>query len=240
MEGAVELLWPRARVVAWWAMRISQSGRVLAAEILDSLPADDPAAKRSRRDLRVINALMGNFRWLRSQLEAVESADGKVLELGAGDGRFGLSLSDPERWAYTGVDLLPRPADWPSSWQWHQGDLFQFLPMSEASVVLVNLFLHHLAPAQLYLLGQRLEESPCRYLLVNEPARRTRHLCQGKLLHLTGLHAVTRHDMDVSIRAGFLGNELPEAMGLSPSVWDWQIHHSFLGAYRLIATRRKS
>ena len=38
--------------------------RVVIPELLDHLPADEPEALRSRRDLRRVNWLMGNERWL--------------------------------------------------------------------------------------------------------------------------------------------------------------------------------
>jgi hypothetical protein len=38
--------------------------RQVLPEILDHLPADDPEAIGSRRDLRRINFLMGNKRWI--------------------------------------------------------------------------------------------------------------------------------------------------------------------------------
>ena len=42
--------------------------RLLVPEILDGLPPEDPEARRSRRDLRRINFLMGNERWIARQV----------------------------------------------------------------------------------------------------------------------------------------------------------------------------
>ena len=51
--------------------------RQVLPELLDHLQADDPEAIRSRRDLRVINFLMGNERWiLSSLLKNEDSRDG--------------------------------------------------------------------------------------------------------------------------------------------------------------------
>jgi hypothetical protein len=47
--------------------------RTVRPEILDSLAAEDPAARRSRQDLRLINALMGNFRWVERKLRLKEA-----------------------------------------------------------------------------------------------------------------------------------------------------------------------
>ena len=42
--------------------------RLITREILDHLPSSDARAERARRDLRTINALMGNVRWIRQAL----------------------------------------------------------------------------------------------------------------------------------------------------------------------------
>ena len=104
--------------------------------------------------------------------------------------------------------------------------------------MLCSLTLHHFSNEQLRQLGHRLKNA--RLLLISEPARRRRHLWQGKCLHLLGLNRVTRHDMPVSIRAGFLQDELPAALGLAADRWKWAVSHTFFGAYRLIATRLPS
>ena len=54
--------------------------RVLAPEILDHLPVDHPAARRSRRDLRLANALMGNHRWLGRELRRTGRPGEAALE----------------------------------------------------------------------------------------------------------------------------------------------------------------
>ncbi|OYU98743.1 MAG: hypothetical protein CFE26_27060, partial [Verrucomicrobiales bacterium VVV1] len=57
--------------------------RQLVPELLDALPAADPAAVHSRRDLRRINALMGNTRWFRRTLPHLTTPADRALELGA-------------------------------------------------------------------------------------------------------------------------------------------------------------
>ena len=73
--------------------------RVVEPEILDELSGDDPRALRSRRDLRLINFLMGNERWI---LKQVRSAD-SMVELGAGDGSLTRKLT--KYGSVTGLDL---------------------------------------------------------------------------------------------------------------------------------------
>jgi hypothetical protein len=48
--------------------------RVVIPELLDHLPQDDPAAERSRADLRRINFLMGNGRWVTRTLRRFPEA----------------------------------------------------------------------------------------------------------------------------------------------------------------------
>ncbi len=215
------------------------SERRLTAELLDQLPADDPAAIRSRRDLRLINRLMGNFGWLRWQLrEGLSRFDSRpfVVELGAGCGTFALSVSEMPI-DYAAIDLIPQPGNWPRDWRWCQGDLFHWYPQLQTDIVVANLFLHHFPESSLADLGRLIRSSSCRVILLNEPSRHAMHLYQGKLLRLAGINAVTRHDMDVSIRSGFRDDELAEALELDRAEWSWRVTRTWLGAYRLIATR---
>ncbi len=211
--------------------------RRVQPEILDTLPACDPAAMRSRRELRLINAIMGNHRWLAREVRHCIRPGWRVLELGAGGGAFGsrlLAAGVCEAQQITGLDLAPRPAGWPCESVWMQGDVLASA-WPEAEIVVANLFLHHFDPASLAQLGARLS-AKCRVVLASEPARRRRHLVQGALLSVLALLSrVTRHDMRISIRAGFLSNELPHALGLDG--WKCKTDTTLLGAYRLCAQR---
>lgn len=215
--------------------------RVVEPEILDGLATNDPAAVASRRDLRLINRIMGNTRWLRRSLMLKVRPQDLVVELGAGDGSLGLSLAwDGE---YTGLDLAPMPHAWPENFDWLQGDLFK--PNSEAStrlqgasVVIGGLILHHFSEEKLRELGSLIRSA--RLLIFCEPARRGWHIWQGKALRLLGINQVTRHDLPISVRAGFLGNELSEMLGLDLSDWSVRVQTTFFGAYRFVAERRSS
>ena len=211
--------------------------RRVEPELLDTLPADDPAAQRSRRELRLINAIMGNHRWLAREVRCSIRPGWRVLELGAGDGTFGARLVSSgicEPRQITGIDLAPRPAAWPAEAAWMRGDVLA-VTLPEAEIIVANLFLHHFEPEALAQFGARLP-AKCRILLASEPARRRRHLAQGALLSVAALLSrVTRHDMRISIRTGFLGDELSRTLG----VGDWKCESSttFLGAHRLRAVR---
>src|SRR4051794_13839798 len=68
--------------------------RRLESELLDELPATDPDAMHSRRDLRRVNWFMGNARFVAKTLaDNVGQPPAKVLEIGAGDGRFTLEVA---------------------------------------------------------------------------------------------------------------------------------------------------
>lgn len=77
--------------------------RVVEPELLDELSSDDPAAIRSRRDLRMINWFMGNEGWIQRQIEEGES----MVELGAGTGELTGKLSNTGK--VTGLDFQGLP-----------------------------------------------------------------------------------------------------------------------------------
>lgn len=216
--------------------------RVVVPELLDELPADDPEARRSRRDLRMINGLMGNFRWMRRAVS--HSGSGRLIELGAGDGTWLASVANtgPNR-GLTGIDLQGRPPGLADEIAWHQGDAFELLadrlgtsPADEGPTVAANLFLHHFADERLRELGELLQR--CGALCFSEPLRSRLALVEGRSLFPV-VNRVTRHDMIVSIRAGFRRGELPALLGLQPKDWEIQEDETLLGACRLLAWKRR-
>lgn len=211
--------------------------RILQAELLDSLPPDHPDALRNRRDLRLTNALMGNHRWFRRTLPALVQSDDRLLEIGAGTGELGQQLLR-QSVPIDGLDLWPRPADWPSTQTWHQTDLLTFERWDEYSVVVGNLIFHQFTDEQLHCVGEQLQNQ-ARLIIACEPVRRrTSQVLYRRLGPLFGANHVSLHDAHVSIAAGFLGDELPHRLGLDPQHWDYQCSTSLLGAYRMIARRR--
>ena len=204
--------------------------RAVIPEILDSLSPDDRQAQRSRRELRFINAVMGNSRWILSCLSgAVHGAE--VHELGAGEGCLLRKIAARE-FRPCGYDLSPRPADLCESFLWQQGDFLE----SEApfqGIVVGSLILHHLEVEELKRLGKRFKGAD--QLLFVEPLRSQWALLQGCALK-PFLGPVTRHDMMVSIRAGFRPGELPLMLGLDH---EWKVEETMTlrGGYRLRAIR---
>jgi hypothetical protein len=133
----------------------------------------------------------------------------------------------------TGIDLAPRPADLPASAGWQQQDVLSHLTFQGTAVV-ATLFLHHFNTESLRQLGERLSEA--QLLIFSEPSRSRFSLAGGFTLFPFVNH-VTRHDMMISIRAGFRSGELRDLLGLSDR---WKVHEStsLLGACRLTAQKQ--
>ncbi|TVR51009.1 MAG: methyltransferase domain-containing protein [Puniceicoccaceae bacterium] len=215
--------------------------RILQPELLDRLPAANPAARRSRSDLRFLNRLMGNWRWFEREAARPGRRGAHWLELGAGDGRLSRRLARTTAGVrFTGADLQPPPPDWPRCWGWLRGNIFELSSFSGYDAVLANLVLHHFEDDALRRLGARLrDQDGPRLLLFCEPARRRRHLYQLAAYNLLLRPGrVTRHDAPRSVRAGFRRGELPALLGLDPAHWDIREEETFLGACRLRAARR--
>ncbi len=215
--------------------------REVKPEILDSLPEDHPEALHNRRDLRLINVLMGNFRWFRRTLPGLLRPGDTGLELGAGDGSLGNRLlrsgTLPPGTNIDGLDLWRRPPDWPDSWGWHREDIQAFSGYDRYSFVLANFILHQFTDDELAEIGARLRRN-ARFILTCETARRAVHLRHLWLLKPLGINRVSWHDARISIRAGFIGHELPGLLGLSRDSWQIRCHTTQLGAHRMIAVRK--
>jgi hypothetical protein len=196
--------------------------RRLETELLDVLPADDPAAERSRRDLRLLNAVMlhpaimtGCMR--RHALEAPK----RIIELGAGNGSFMLRLGRRLARHWPGVAIVlvdkqdivtdeTREAISNLGWRANRvtQNVFEYLAIAEpADMIVANLFLHHFRPAQLSeIFTQCARLAPL--LIALEPRRATLPLLGSRLIWLLGCNHVSRHDAVASVRAGFQDNEL--------------------------------
>jgi hypothetical protein len=213
--------------------------RVICAEILDHLPADDPYALRARLDLRIVNALMGNIRWMRRALRyAVKNATipivtGKssFIEIGAGDGRLCRKILGwfPDA-LVTGLDLAPRPTGLPKAISWRQGDLFDELPSCAGEALVGVLILHHFSDERLLGLGRLIRDF--RAVCFCEPWRaRFSHFLGALIRPFCG--KVARHDLHISIDAGFVSGELPRLLELE----GWHVEESvdWRGSLRLLA-----
>lgn len=209
--------------------------RIVVPEMIDELPPDDPEAVASRRDLRWINAMMGNTRWIERQVSMLPLACRRgIVEPGAGDGRLSRKMSGFGE--VTAVELVPRPPDLDRRVRWLQGDLLEIGHGLAGGVMAANLFLHHFDEVGLARIGRIAERFDA--LAFVEPLRTEIVLWRASLL-LPLVNRTTRHDMPASIRAGFVPGELPALLGLDRDCWDVSESTSYRGALRMLAVKRK-
>ena len=206
------------------ALAPSPSARVLVPEWLDTLPADDPRARRSRADLRRINRITGACGSLGRALDAIVRGGQAthLVELGAGDGSLMQRLAQryAARWPALRVALLDRQPSVAAATRaaiesrgWRvdvvSADVFDWLraPPARAAIVMANLFVHHFEDAQVAALFRGVA-AHARAFVCCEPRRSAFALFGSRCLGAVGCNDVTRHDAVASIRAGFCGREL--------------------------------
>lgn len=212
--------------------------RIVRPELLETYPDDHPDAIKGREDLLVVNAVMGNHRWMERVLRRRYQPGWRVTEIGAGDGalslrfwRHGVCPST----ALCAVDLAGRPPAWPAEAAWVQGNLLE-QPLPDSEVLVANLILHHFREPQLRALGAGISPNT-RLILAAEPARMRVHSWLGRALcFLAEFNHITTYDMQVSIRAGFRGDELRQELGLGAG-WEVRAYMHPMGAYRFMAWR---
>lgn len=206
--------------------------RVVEPEILDDLPTEDPEARAARVDLRLLNFLMGNERWILRRVAAMpELAQRGIVDWGAGSGELLGKLA--KMGPATGVDRATRPEGLSEQVDWRQVDVFE--DQTAGGLLVVNLFLHHFEGGALRHLGERM--SGFDAVVAVEPWRSRLALGLGGLM-FPFVSRVTRHDMPVSIRAGFRRGELTEALGLDPDAWEVSESIDWRGGLRWCARRR--
>ncbi|MFN0067656.1 MAG: hypothetical protein ACKVYV_08480 [Limisphaerales bacterium] len=209
--------------------------RLVQPELLDTLPPDDPEAVHSRRDLRRVNAWMGNARLLARFVGPVTSFPPapRIVELGAGDGAGAAGLLRRLRLRPGRLDLVDRAAAADpaviaalraAGWQVSvpRADAASFLRDDSgprADLIVANLFLHHFDDASLRRLLAAVAVRGDRFVAC-EPRRSAWSLAGARLLGLIGCNYVTRHDSVVSVRAGFRTGELA---ALWPGAAGWRL-----------------
>ena len=221
-------------------------------EWLDLLPANDPRALRSRRDLRRVNAMMLHSgimaRSLRDQF--ADQPPQTLIDLGAGDGTFMLSVARrvAPLWKNVAVTLVDRQGIVSEatlaafrSLQWRPDtiamDAIEFLESSpDGCAVTANLFLHHFEDGKL----ERLLSGAAhvaRVFIACEPRRGALPLFASKRLWALGCNDVSRHDAVVSVRAGFAGREL-STLWPEPAQWNLRENSEWLFTHRFVACRK--
>lgn len=197
--------------------------RRIEPELLDELPPSDPRAIRSRRDLRLINWIMGNARLLSAALlSKLREPPRTIVELGSGDGTLMLALARKlaPRWrAPVRLQLLDMAPVVKAETMKGFSDLgwtAEVLPCDlrewtrrqpRSDLLLANLFLHHFPEAELRVFFAAFATAaPC--FAGCEPRRWAPALLSTRLLWALGCNQVTCHDAAVSVRAGFRDREL--------------------------------
>jgi hypothetical protein len=222
--------------------------RVVEPELLDSLPATDSRAIRSRLDLRRLNVMMGHAgilaRAFRAGLARTSSGTRpiRLVELGAGDGTLLLGVA--RRLALRGVTaevtLLDRQeivsaetrAAFASlGWRVETvgTDVRAWLeqPLPAVNIVIANLFLHHFPDTTLVALLP-LAAARTSLFIACEPRRSPLALTAARLVRFIGFNEITRHDAIVSVRAGFAGRELS---AFWPTDGKWQSSEQSAGLF---------
>ena len=224
--------------------------RRLETELLDVLPADDPAAVRSRRDLRRLNEVMLHPAIMaRRMLRHSVDAPRRIIELGAGDGSLMLRLSRrlARHWSGVAIILVDRQdivthetRQAISSLGWREDpvtqDVFEYLAIAEpADIIIANLFLHHFQPPQItHIFTQCAKLAPI--LIALEPRRTRLPLLASRLVWLLGCNHVSRHDAVASVRAGFRDSELS---ALWPNRQGWNFDEGSVGLWTHCFVARK-
>ena len=204
-------------------------------EILDELIPTDPDAVRSRRDLRMINSLMGGEKWIVERVHQLmkQGNVNRIVDLGAGDGALSQQLKSlfPDC-EVVAVDLISRPESVRVDVVWEKVNVMEYDGFDEDTIVVANLFVHHLQEDELRLLGERL--SSVLAVVLAEPHRRAAAIFMGRMIFPIINH-VTRHDMITSIRAGFIKGEIA---GLLGDGFEWTESTGLLGGIRMKGVRR--
>jgi len=219
--------------------------RRVEPELLDQLPADDPRAQRSRRDLRRVNAWMLQVGIMAAALRRHGGArqPRTLLEIGAGDGTFMLRVARKLAPTFPGVtvmlldqqDLITRATrDAFAALTWTAepivADAFSFFDNAatlRADVVTANLFLHHFEEPRLSRLLAQIARVGSLFVAC-EPRRARFPLAGSHMLWAIGCNDVSRHDAVVSVHAGFNGNELSTVW---PGDGGWTLHERPAGLF---------
>jgi SAM-dependent methyltransferase len=226
--------------------------RVVERELLDELPANDPGAIRSRRDLQWLNRWMRNAenmcQALRSNLDSQPIRS--IVEIGAGDGTFLLRVAQDLKGQRNSTNVFlvdKQPVVTSETCRaldeggWHpeviSADVFDFFAQSNQryDAIIANLFMHHFSEAQLVSLLRQISKLTGFFIAV-EPRRWFWSVIGTRLLWATGCNAVTRHDAYKSVRAGFADSELT---ALWPVTRGWQLKEgpANLSSHLFIARR---
>jgi hypothetical protein len=239
--------------------------RIVMAEALDDLAADDPDAIRSRIDLRRVHRSMGTRTILLRGLHAMTARHPRalplrLLEIGAGDGSLMLGVAQAlaPRWGAVELTLLDRQALLDPSTIAHYAnvgwtvvqevaDVFDWaaggadpLPAGSRAarwdLIVANLFLHHFEGQPLASLLAAIAGRTSRFFAC-EPRRDWLALAGSHMIGAIGANHVTRKDSVLSVHAGFNGDELTALWPKQAGAWQVQEYSAGLFSHCFRAER---
>lgn len=238
--------------------------RSVVPELLDGLAVCDPAAIRSRRDLRRVHQAMGTRAILLQALDsfalASSTAPLRILELGAGDGSLmlGVARALKPRWTPVELSLLDQQAlldedtvrayaqlGWTASnrisdvHDWARAttrDRSTADPAARWDLIVANLFLHHFDGEQLAMLLAAVARVGTRFVAC-EPRRSRLALVASQLIGAIGVNAVTRNDAVASVRAGFRDKEITDSWPAQDPSWVSREYPAGAFSHCFVATR---
>ncbi len=230
--------------------------RKVSAETLDHLPADDPDAQRSRRDLIRVHRVMGTRGIVARGWQALwppqrRGVPLRVLELGAGDGTLMLAVARQlaasfplveltllDRQDIVSPDTLAAFAELGWQVEVEVDDVLDWAARppkatpgasgSSWDLIMTTLFLHHFEGADLDTLLMAVAARSQRFFAC-EPRRGWLALTGSHLIGAIGANAVTREDAVFSVHAGFREHELT-ALWPAPAA-TWQSHEYTAGLF---------
>jgi 2-polyprenyl-3-methyl-5-hydroxy-6-metoxy-1,4-benzoquinol methylase len=238
--------------------------RIVTAEMLDGLAADDPDAMHSRIDLQRVHRAMGTRRILLRALRAMTARHSKamplrVLEIGAGDGSLMLGVAQAltPNWSGVELTLLDRQALIDPTTIQRYGDLgwaviekvgdvldwaadhtgqHKQAAVAPWDLIVANLFLHHFEGGQLALILAAVA-SKTRLFFACEPRRSWLALAASHMVGTMGANHVTREDAVLSVHAGFNGDELTTLWPHQGGPWQLQEYSAGLFSHCFRAER---
>jgi hypothetical protein len=220
--------------------------RSVQTELLDDLPPEDSAAVRSRRDLRLLNRLMGHASFIASELREHPSIR-RLCDLGGGDGTLFLRVARQLRWRDVHLTLVDRHAVLGRETQgafaelgWRVAVMVDDVDLAlgldrRFDAIIANLFLHHFTDEKLPQLF-RAVASRCRLLIACEPRRSVIGLLASRSTWAVGCGQVTRHDAVRSVQAGFTNSDLT---ALWPDRHRWDIREQSVGLFSHLFVAKK-
>jgi hypothetical protein len=238
--------------------------RDVAAETLDHLAPDDPAALQSRRDLVRVHRAMGTCAIVMRGWQALLETQRRglplrILEIGAGDGSLLLGVARAmaphlppvqltllDRQDIVSPETLAGYAELGWAAQVHVADVLSWADLAEGGesskasprwdLITTTLFLHHFKGSQL---GQLLTAVAARTdrFFACEPKRAWLPLVGSHLVGAIGANTVTREDAVLSVHAGFRDQEITALWHRAGSAWQTREYAAGLFSHCFSAQR---